>query len=205
MKIIAHRGNDDIHKENTLEGIINSLKSKYTDGVEFDIRVTKDNKFVICHDLFYNGHYVKNTRLKTLQKDGLNSLNEVLKNINSNKIILIEIKEEGKNYKFVNKLIKILKRYTLNYYICSFNYNLLKYIQSKNTNYKIGLIIGFLINEKKINNNFDFNSINIKDYKKTSKETFVWTINNTRDIPKENVGIITDKVKEIYNYLKKSS
>lgn len=42
-------------------------------------------------------------------------------------------------------------------------------------------------------------------HKKTSKETFVWTINNTRDIPKENVGIITDKVKEIYNYLKKSS
>lgn len=204
MKIIAHRGNDGIHKENTLEAIINSLNSKYTNGVEFDIRVTKDNKFVICHDLFYNGHYIKNTRLKTLQRSGLNSLNEVLKNINSQKTILIEIKEEGKKYKFVNKLINVLKRYPLNYYICTFNYNLLKYLQNKNVSYKLGLIIGYLINEKRINNNFDFNSINIKDYTKTSKETFVWTVNNTKDMPKEDVGIITDKAKEIYTYLKSS-
>ncbi len=198
MKVIAHRGNDGIHKENSLEAIINSLNSKYTDGVEFDIRFTKDKKFIVCHDLFYNGYFVKKTKLKTLMKNGLNSLNEVLKNINSNKIILIEIKEEGNNYKIlVNKLIKILKKYSLNYYLCTFNYNLLKYLKEKNTNYKLGLIIGYLINIKHIKNNFDFNSIHVKDYQKTNKETFVWTVNKKEDIPKGNVNIITDKAKEI--------
>ena len=38
MKIIAHRGNDNVHKENTLEAILNSLNEDYTNGVEFDIR-----------------------------------------------------------------------------------------------------------------------------------------------------------------------
>ena len=41
MKIIAHRGNDNLHKENSLEAIINSLNKKYVDGVELHIRLTK--------------------------------------------------------------------------------------------------------------------------------------------------------------------
>ena len=53
MKIIAHRGNDGIHKENSLEAIINSLNKKYVDGVELDVRLTKDKKLIINHDPFY--------------------------------------------------------------------------------------------------------------------------------------------------------
>ena len=65
MKIIAHRGNDNIHKENSLEAITNSLNSKYTDGVEFDIRFTKDYKFIVHHDFFYQGHFIKKNKSKS--------------------------------------------------------------------------------------------------------------------------------------------
>lgn len=79
MKIIAHRGNDGIHQENSLEAILNSLDSIYTDGVEIDVRLTKDNKLVINHDPFYKGNYINNTNAVKLQKQGLNTLDEVFK------------------------------------------------------------------------------------------------------------------------------
>ncbi len=71
MKIISHRGNDGIHKENTLKSIIASLNMTYVDGVEFDIRMTQDFKFVIHHDPFYFGHLIRNTKLKELKKKEL--------------------------------------------------------------------------------------------------------------------------------------
>ncbi len=205
MKIIAHRGNDNIHKENSLEAITNSLNSKYTDGVEFDIRFTKDYKFIVHHDFFYQGHFIKKTKAKVLRKKGLNTLEEILKMVTNDKIILIEIKEESKKYKYlVYKLIKILKMYPLNYYICSFNYHLIKYFHQKYPFFKTGLIIGPFNNLKYIKNDFAFNSVYYKNINKTIKETFAWTINKTEDIPKIEVNIITDKYKEIYTYLKKN-
>ena len=53
-KFIAHRGNDDDLAENSKEAILNSLSKPYIDGVEFDIRITKDNKFVINHNATIN-------------------------------------------------------------------------------------------------------------------------------------------------------
>jgi len=110
MKIIAHRANDEIHKENTMEAILNSLKQTYIDGIEIDIRMTKDYHFVIHHDPFYAGYYIEKTSLKVLQKKGLNSLEEVLEKIDSKKILLIEIKEENKNKLLLIKLNTILKK-----------------------------------------------------------------------------------------------
>ncbi|MBR3199096.1 MAG: hypothetical protein IKG27_03680, partial [Bacilli bacterium] len=85
MKIIAHRGNDQINRENSKEAIVNSLKKPYIDGVEFDIRKTKDNKFIINHDPFYHEHFIKNTSSKKLKKLGLNTLEEVLDKIKTDK------------------------------------------------------------------------------------------------------------------------
>ena len=98
MKIIAHRANDGIHEENSLEAILNSLEKEYIDGIEIDIRLTKDNKLIICHDPFYRGHFIKYTKIKKLEKLGLNSLNEVLNKIKTDKIIMLEIKIEDKKY-----------------------------------------------------------------------------------------------------------
>lgn len=206
MKIIAHRGNDGIHKENSLESILNSVKSKYTDGVEFDVRLTKDNKLIINHDPFYNGYYINHTNSIKLQRLGLNTLDEVLQNINSDKIIMIEVKSDDKQIKKITKiLLNTITKYNLNYYICSFNYKLLQNL--KNKNLKLGLIISLKINEKHINNDLNFISVNYLYNKKIpSKETFKWTINNKKELEKitEQDSIITDNPKEIYKFIKES-
>ncbi|MCI9110458.1 MAG: glycerophosphodiester phosphodiesterase [Bacilli bacterium] len=205
MKIIAHRGNDGIHVENSMESILNSLTISYIDGVEFDIRHTKDYDFVIHHDPFYKGYYIEKTRLSVLQKKGLNSLEEVLKNINSDKIIMIEIKEESGKFKYMlTKLHKLLKKYNLNYYLCSFNYDLVSYLKKKYPIYNVGLLIGIKLNLNKMDNSFDFNMINFRHAKKAPlKETFIWTVNDlkTFEMVKDNQNVITDKAKEIYDFI----
>ena len=205
MKIIAHRGNDEVHKENSLEAILNSLSKSYIDGIEIDIRMTKDYNFIIHHNPFFVGYYIKKTKIKKLQKKGLNSLEEVLKQIKSDKIIMIEIKEESDKYKLLLlRLNKILKKYPLSYYLCSFNYNLIKYLKNKYSQYKAGLIIGYKINENYLHNNFDFSSVNYKLTPiKTNKETFIWTVNKKELLNKiaDNQNIMTDKAKEISKFI----
>ena len=203
MKIIAHRGSIDGYKENTKEAILNSLKQDYIDGVEFDVRMTKDHKFIIHHDPFYEGKLISITKYKHLKK--LPELEELLKKINSQKIIMIEVKEEIGKYKIVvYYLYRLLKKYNLNFYICSFNYKLMKFFLQKHPNIVTGLIIGMKINEKNIKNDFDFNSLNYKCIDKaTEKETFVWTINKQDELKfiPNRFNIITDKSKLMYEVI----
>lgn len=49
MKIIGHRGAAGLAPENTIKAIKAGLAAG-ADGVEFDIRVTKDGQLVLCHD-----------------------------------------------------------------------------------------------------------------------------------------------------------
>lgn len=202
MKIIAHRGNDGTYRENSKKSILSSLNKEYIDGVEFDIRLTKDNRFIINHDPFYYDYFIKNTNSKTLIKKGLDTLDDVLNMIDNKKIILIEVKEEDKNIKkTAKKLYQILSRYKLNIYVCSFNYNFIKYFKD-NYNIKSGVIIGKHINTKYIVNNFDFNLVSYKyKGKLPDKETFIWTVNKIDEIKNKNENIITDKAKEIYKYI----
>ncbi|MBQ9011796.1 MAG: glycerophosphodiester phosphodiesterase [Bacilli bacterium] len=205
MKIIAHRGIGNVYKENTIDAIFESLKQRFNDGVEFDVRITKDFKFVIHHDPFYKGHLISTTRAKVLQKLGLNTLEEILQKVHSNKIIMIEIKEERDKYHILTAMLyRILKRYSLNYYLQSFNYNLIKYFKKKHPEFKCGLLIGIKMNVNKLDNDLDFNSINYKHIKKAPlKETFVWTIDDKRQFDKlrDSFNIITDKSKYFYELI----
>ena len=120
----------------------------------------------------------------------------------------IEIKEEKKNKLLLIKLNKLLKKYNLNYYLCSFNYDLLKTLKKKYPKYKTGLIIVIKLNTNHLENNFDFNSINYRHIEKApKKETFVWTINNkeTFNKVKNKANIITDKWKEMYELINETS
>lgn len=200
--IIAHRGKDGIHRENSLEGILNSLNKSYIDGVEFDVRFTRDENFIINHDPVYKNHIVRETDTKILKKLGLNELEEVLKSIKSEKIIMIEVKEDGSEIqKISKKLYKVLKKYNLNIYICSFNYRFVKYFKEK-YNFTSGLIIGKLINTTHLENKLDFNSISYKYKGKIpNKETFRWTINDPKYIDDKSENIITDSPKLIYDYI----
>lgn len=54
MKRIAHRGYKTLNiKENTMEAFRNAFNHDF-DGIEFDVRKTKDNKLVICHNAWIN-------------------------------------------------------------------------------------------------------------------------------------------------------
>ena len=102
--IISHRGNDIYgYKENTKEAILSSLKSKYVDGVEFDIRLTRDNYMVLNHGVTYDNKIIKYTKYKDLK---LLKLNDLLKSVKNKKILLIEIKDDEE--KVINIVYKII-------------------------------------------------------------------------------------------------
>ena len=205
MNLIAHRGNDN-HKyiENTKEALLESLSKNYIAGVECDVRITKDKVLVLNHDMTINrttngSGFVKNKTYKELKKYNITTLNNFLKKVKNDKIIVIEIKSEDLeiNY-FVNKLINICNKYKLNYYFCSFRIDILKYLKEKEPTFKVGLLTrGILKNNIKL----DFISIWKNNY--SGREKFVWTINNLKDLKKfynKDIYILTDKAYILKNY-----
>lgn len=215
FRFIAHRGNDDGFLENTKEAILNALSKPYIDGVEFDIRITKDNHFIIHHNATIldskKSGLIKNMTLRQLKKVEfekrkkkykLATLKEVLKEINNQKIIIIEIKEEI-DYSLYQKkkLIRLLNNYSnLNIYLVSFNYKLISSIQKIYEN--SGLLIGKVLNRNKDITKFPFLLMPLDFYKKYEgvQEIFIWTINEARQLKdiKEKDYIITDKAYELF-------
>lgn len=200
---IAHRGNNILKCENRLELIKDVLELNYISGIEVDIRKTLDNKLILSHNQFLKSNKLINinkTKLKDLLKETfyidnkpfeIHTLNELL-SINTNKIILLEIKDKLN----INKLNKILKNYShLNLYICSFNHDFISNFKKKFPNYKCGLIIGYLMNLNKNFNIFDFLMFHYSSILNTNKPYFVWTVNNIKIFNKldNNIfGCITD-------------
>lgn len=208
---IAHRGNNIINCENRLEIIKEVLNIDYISGIEVDIRKTFDNKFILSHNQFLKSDKLVNinkSKLKNLLKMNFYINNKIFKihtleellNINTNKIILLEIKDNIN----INILNKILKKFTyLNLYICSFNYNFISSFKKKYPNYKCGLIIGYLMNLNKNFDIFDFLMFHHSSILNTNKPYFVWTVNNIKIFNKfkNNIlGCITDNA---YKFKKK--
>lgn len=227
MYFIAHRGNNN-HKyvSNTTKALIDSLNQEYIDGVELDVRMTKDKKIVIFHNFLIDdkNHPIRPVATLTYQEikkynigtdksiEHVSLLNDFLKKVKVNsKKIVIEIKEESNDYdEIIREVINIISKYDLNYYICSFNYGLIKYMKKHYSNYKVGLLIGLMINDNKLHNDFDFVSITMSYIEKWdfTKETFIWTINKDSDLKKllkysYDFGVITDKAYKLEEYMNK--
>lgn len=202
MNFIAHRGKDNhSYKENSKDAILNSLNKNYIDGVEFDVRITKDSQIIIRHNALIDLQeryldVIKNKNLDEIKKiyPNICTLEDILINVQNKKILLIEIKEESDNFdKLIIKLFNILKKHKhLNIYLCSFNYKLMKKIKHKYKKYKCGLIIGYLKNLKNIDKEFDFflYGYNYIDYINYNKEIFIFNINK-----KEQLKLINKKIK----------
>ena len=203
-KFISHRGNNSDTCENNLECLKNVLNYNYISGIEIDIRQTKDLKLVLSHNSFvrknFNFYFISKTTLKNLKQNTyiikgkdfkINTLKELLSTINTNKIILLDIKYRINIHKFYN----IIKKYKhLNIYICSFNYDLVLKVKKTYPHLKVGLIIGYKMNENKDITPFDFISVHYNSVDKYKKEHFIWTINNINHLNNinDNLGIITD-------------
>lgn len=202
MKYIIHRGiTSNRFKENSYIAIKRALIDKSSLGVEFDIRLAKDDKIVLSHDNIINFNYIENMNYNDIIKNKyLTTLDKVL-TINTDKILLIDIKVNNNYKKFGNLLLKELDKYEKNIYLASFNKKVIKYLRKK-TKYKKGIIT---LNYKKSNNDFvviNYNTISnkkINDIK--NKEIFIWTIHNDKDLEKvknkfsniDNFYLIIDK------------
>ena len=135
--ILCHRGIQNYYPENTLGSINEALSSEKYDGVELDINLTKDNKWIIYHDsnllrLNSINEDVSNINFSDINKIEwkgnhflVNLLSE-LSSIKTNKILNIEIKpkySESKNYQ---QLLNILSNFHFKYFLSSFDYNWLE-------------------------------------------------------------------------------
>ncbi len=223
MYVIAHRAKDKNKIENSNEAILSSLTKKYIDGIEIDIRITKDNVWVINHGpIVLNKNYdlkiVEKTNYKNIKKIivdrtiiTLPILEDVLKQINTKKIIMIEIKTDTKNYKkIIKSLSNVLDKFLyLNLYLCSFNYELIKELKNSYHKFKLGLNIGYQINVKSFYNHFDFNVVQTLYINKINKSAcnFIYNVNSIKKLEElkkivNNINIITDKpYLDYHNYL----
>jgi len=193
MKYIVHRGvTSKKIKENSFESIKKAIRDIDSVGVEFDIRLTKDNKIILIHDSLIGLNKVENMYYKDIIKEKyLTTLDRVL-GIITDKIFLIDIKTNN-NYKiFADTLISYLKDIDRNIYLCSFDKKILNYLKGK-TKYKLGHISFFYKN-----NSFDFFMINYngisnkKRIKIKNKKLFLWTISS-----KKELNYIMDKFENI--------
>ncbi len=212
MKFIAHRGNDNhSYYENSKEALLWCLDQDYIDGVELDIRLTKDKKFLIHHnnsflELGNKIHFVQDETLEELQKINLgtkknphhlDSLEDFLSRVKSSKMILLDVKKEiGDFTPLIRPLQKILKKYDdLNLYLCSFQYSIIK-LSTKMCKVKIGLLVSDFINKNKNYDAFDFLSVSKGAYPdiSSSKKKMVWTIQKKSELKRfsKDIYVITD-------------
>lgn len=195
--LIAHRGLvNKTNPENTYISILSALNSTKYVGVEFDVRLTKDNKLVLMHDKNIirttNGTgTVENMTLKELKKyqmtknktQTIPTLERIL-SIKTNKILLIELKINNNEKELANTLIEVLKNYPhKTIYIMSFNKKVLNILKR----YKHHIPLGHItILKKDITNKYDFYCIRelhlTKKILSTNKKIFIWgLIKNPND------------------------
>lgn len=192
--LIAHRGLvTETIKENSLEAFKGAINSNKYQGFELDIYTTKDQVFVVNHNPLVEGKFIWNYEYKELKKKGLIRLEQVLK-LNTNKIILIEIKDININ---ITKLTKLLNKYqNKNIYVMSFFNSVIK--KFTNHHFKIG-ILNYILNSTSTYNYdfigilYDASSLHlINSLKKLNIEVFLYALNKKDKYIYKDVYYIVD-------------
>ena len=164
--ILGHRGSPMLITENTLPSFKKAI-DQGVDGLEFDIRLSKDNQIVIFHDadlkrLSDRDENILDVSLTELQAVELHkqngqleetyipSLNDVVPLLDQIKVINIEIKSEGlfKGHNILKPLIKFLNKHKIDdkCIISSFNPLILMKLRLQRPE----TAIGFLYNRKRL-------------------------------------------------------
>lgn len=143
-QIFAHRGAHKIHRENTLPAFSEAI-GKGADGVELDVRKTKDGELVIFHDPEIGGREIKDLRYLDIEVYALMknfsvpTLQAALAVLNGRVKIQIEIKEQGYEEEVVRAALKILK--PEDFIIISFNFKSIEKIKSGYPEIALGLLV----------------------------------------------------------------
>lgn len=156
---IAHRGlHTDEMPENSLGAFQNAIDNGYP--IELDVHLTCDGTVVVFHDdslarVTNKDGYVKNLTKDTLKdyslfgtKYTIPTFKEVLDLVDGQVPILIEVKNTGKVGELESALLKILKDYTGEYAIQSFNPYVLEWFKKNAPQIARGQLAGYFKGEK---------------------------------------------------------
>ena len=220
IKTIAHRGYVAKGVENSIEALEGAAEVG-ADYVEFDIILTKDNKFVVMHDYNLKRLAGLNKRVQDMNFDevvGLTikqgdfsskipSLEEFVnkaKELNIN--LVIELKPHGAEApNYIDILIDEVKRLKLeNYKFMSLNSKVMEELETKVPNLETGYVIPLQFGNFHHSNvdffvieDFSYRDHLVEQARKENKQVFVWTINNpaliTKYLQSPADGIITDE------------
>ena len=220
IETIAHRGYVAKGVENSIEALEGAAEVG-ADYVEFDIILTKDNKFVVMHDYNLKRLAGLNKRVQDMNFDevvGLTikqggytskipSLEEFVtkaKELNMN--LLIELKPHGAEpSNYIDILIDEVKRLKLeNYKFMSLNSKVMEELETKVPNLETGYVIPLQFGNFHQSNvdffvieDFSYRDRLVEQARKENKQVFVWTINDsaliTRYLQSPADGIITDE------------
>ena len=220
IKTIAHRGYVAKGVENSIEALEGAAEVG-ADYVEFDIILTKDNKFVVMHDFNLKRLVGLNKRIQDMNFDevvGLTikqgdftskipSLEEFVnkaKELNMN--LVIELKPHGAEPpNYIDILIDEVKRLKLeNYKFMSLNSKVMEELETKVPNLETGYVIPLQFGNFHHSNvdffvieDFSYRDHLVEQARKENKQVFVWTINNpaliTKYLQSPADGIITDE------------
>lgn len=214
--LIAHRGlHNSIIPENSVSAFKEAIKYNYI--IELDVHMLKDGSVVVFHDdnlkrMTGVDKKIKDTtyeEIKDLQLLNSNEhiplLKDVLKLVDGNVPLLIELKYDNKVGLLEDELINILKNYKGLYAFQSFNPKSLIYLKKKCPNIPKGLLVSdfsrsninivkkiilkkmvlnFLVQPDFISVNYNYlNNKKIKKYRE-NKLILTWTIRNKEDINK---------------------
>ena len=220
IKTIAHRGYVAKGVENSIEALEGATEVG-ADYVEFDIILTKDNKFVVMHDYNLKRLAGLNKRVQDMNFDevvGLTikqgdftskipSLEEFVNKAKElNMKLVIELKPHGAEpSNYIDILIGEIKRLKLeNYKFMSLNSKVMEELETKVPNLETGYVIPLQFGNFHHSNidffvieDFSYRDRLVEQARKENKQVFVWTINNpaliTKYLQSPADGIITDE------------
>lgn len=193
MNYIFHRGfHEKKQEENKITGFIKAFQDERCIGIETDIRITKDQVFILYHSPLFHEKLVQNCLYKEFLQENVPKLEDLLK-INTSKIMLLEIKDFNIN---IAKLLKILNKYDRQIYLMSFSNKVIKKLYEAKTKYKIG-VLNYVFNTI---NNYPYNFICIlndllnwtiiETFKKKNIELISYGVHNYKDMVYPNLTYI---------------
>ncbi|MEN3042490.1 MAG: glycerophosphodiester phosphodiesterase family protein [Fervidobacterium sp.] len=147
MKILGHRGVPVLLKENTIPSLLKAFEFG-ADGIETDLRITKDGKIVLIHDETLKSFCGEDIRVKDLElndlskfsSDGLKvpTLEEFLEVVPKYKCLNLEIKD----YEAGELAVELSKSYEGEIIYSSFNHKLIDQLKQTYPNLKFGYLFG---------------------------------------------------------------
>ena len=220
IETIAHRGYVAKGVENSIEALKGAAEVG-VDYVEFDIILTKDNKFVVMHDFNLKRLARINKRVQDMNFDEvvgltikqgdytskISSLEEfVAKAKELNMKLVIELKPHGREpSNYIDIFINEVKRLKLeNYKFMSIDSKVIEELETKAPNLETGYVIPLQFGNFHQSNvdffvieDFSYRNHLVEQAKKENKQVFVWTINDpaliTKYLQSPADGIITDE------------